>query len=395
MARDAMSAIDRIAAFEAELVGIRRDIHAHPETAFEERRTADLVAARLAACGIEVHRGLAGTGVVGTLRAGSGTRAIGLRADMDALRVTEQNEFSHRSRHDGKMHACGHDGHTTMLLGAARYLAETRAFDGVVHFIFQPAEEVEGGGRVMVEEGLFQRFPVTAVFGMHNWPALPAGQFGLRAGPMMAGSNTFEITVSGRGAHAAMPQQGVDPLVAGSALVQALQTLASRNADPLESAVVSVTQFHGGDAWNVIPAEAVIRGTTRAFAPGIQDLLEDGMRRICEGIAATYGCKIALRYLRNYPPLVNSPAEAQIAREVLEGLVGTENVQWDCAPTMGAEDFAFMLQARPGCYVFIGNGRGAEGGGLHNPRYDFNDSILALGASYWARLVERWLAAAS
>jgi hippurate hydrolase len=388
-----MSVIDRIAGFQADLVEIRRDLHAHPETAFEERRTADVVAARLAALGVEVHRGLARTGVVGVLRAGSGRRAIGLRADMDALHVAELNDFGHRSLHAGKMHACGHDGHTAMLLGAARYLAETRHFDGTVYFIFQPAEESEGGGEVMVREGLFEQFPADVVFGMHNWPGVPVGQFQLRAGPMMAGTNRFEITVTGRGGHAAMPHQSIDPVVAGSALVQALQTLTSRNLSPLDSAVVTVTQFHGGNAWNVIPSEVVIRGTTRAFTPETQDLLEDGMRRICDGVTAAHGCEVALRYERNYPPLVNSGREAQVAREVLEGLVGAENVNWDCAPTMAGEDFAFMLQARPGCFVFIGNGPGQGGCMLHNPRYDFNDAILPLGASYWARLVERYLPA--
>jgi hippurate hydrolase len=389
-----MSVIDRIAGFQADLVGIRRDLHAHPETAFEEQRTSDLVAAKLAALGLEVHRGLARTGVVGVLRTGSGKRAIGLRADMDALHVAELNDFGHRSLHAGKMHACGHDGHTAMLLGAARYLAETRHFDGTVYFIFQPAEESEGGGEVMVREGLFEQFPAEVVFGMHNWPGVPVGQFQLRTGPMMAGTNRFEITITGRGGHAAMPHQSIDPVVTGSALVQALQTLTSRNLNPLDSAVVTVTQFHGGNAWNVIPAEVVIRGTTRAFTPEIQDLLEDGMRRICDGVTAAHGCKVALRYERNYPPLVNSKREAQVAREVLEGLVGAENVHWDCAPTMAGEDFAFMLQARPGCFVFIGNGPGQGGCMLHNPRYDFNDAILPLGASYWARLVERYLPAA-
>jgi len=386
-----MKIIDRIAACQGELAEIRRDIHAHPETAFEERRTASLVAERLAAFGLEVHRGLAGTGVVGTLRAGNSPRAIALRADMDALDVTELNEFGHRSRHEGKMHACGHDGHTAMLLGAARYLAETRAFDGTVHFIFQPAEENEGGGEVMLREGLFDRFPVEAVYGMHNVPGVPVGHFGLRVGPMMAGFNTFGITLTGRGAHAAMPHQGIDPVVAGSALVQALQTLASRNADPLEAAVVSVTQFHAGDAWNVIPGSAVLRGTTRAFTPAMQDLLEAGVRRVCDGIAAAHGCEVTLHYQRRYPALVNSEAETLTARTVLEQLVGPESVHWDCTPTMGSEDFAFMLQAKPGCYVFIGNGMGEGGCMLHNPRYDFNDEILPLGASYWARLVEHCL----
>ncbi len=383
--------IGAIGAFEAELVAFRRDLHAHPEVAFEEHRTAGRIAAELERLGIEVHRGLARTGVVGTLRAGSGTRAIGLRADMDALPIAEQNGFEHRSRHAGRMHACGHDGHATMLLGAARYLAATRRFDGIVHFIFQPAEENEGGGQVMVREGLFDRFPVEAVYGMHNWPGLPAGQFGLRPGPMMAGFNLFEIVVTGRGSHAAMPHQGTDPVVAGAALVQALQTLTSRNLSPLDSGVVSVTQFHAGDTWNVIPSEVVIRGTTRAFTPAVQDLLEDGLRRLCSGIAAGHGCQVAVRYERRYPALVNSEPQSRIAREVLESLVGADHVRWGYEPTMGGEDFAFMLEARPGCYVFIGNGPGEGGCMLHNAHYDFNDDILALGASYWVRLVEHCL----
>ena len=383
--------IGAIGAFEAELVAFRRDLHAHPEVAFEEHRTAGRIAAELERLGIEVHRGLARTGVVGTLRAGSGTRAIGLRADMDALPIAEQNGFEHRSRHAGRMHACGHDGHATMLLGAARYLAATRRFDGIVHFIFQPAEENEGGGQVMVREGLFDRFPVEAVYGMHNWPGLPAGQFGLRPGPMMAGFNLFEIVVTGRGSHAAMPHQGTDPVVAGAALVQALQTLTSRNLSPLDSGVVSVTQFHAGDTWNVIPSEVVIRGTTRAFTPAVQDLLEDGLRRVCSGIAAGHGCQVAVRYERRYPALVNSEPQSRIAREVLESLVGADNPRWGYEPTMGGEDFAFMLEARPGCYVFIGNGPGEGDCMLHNAHYDFNDDILALGASYWVRLVEHCL----
>src|SRR5262245_4802585 len=258
-----MPLIDGIVALQSEMKSWRRDIHAHPETAFEEFRTADFVAGKLQEFGIQVHRGLAGTGVVGTLRAGQGNRAIGLRADMDALHITETNDFTHKSTINGKMHACGHDGHTAMLLGAAKYLAETRKFDGTVHFIFQPAEENEGGGRVMVEEGLFEKFPCTAVFGMHNWPGIEVGKFAVRPGPMMASFDIFEITVTGRGAHAAMPHNGIDPVVAASALVQALQTIPSRTVNPVDSAVVSVTQFHAGETWNVIPSEAVLRGTTR------------------------------------------------------------------------------------------------------------------------------------
>jgi len=389
-----MPIINRIAGYHDEMTAWRRDIHAHPETAFEEHRTAEVVARKLAEFGISVSRGLAGTGVVGTLKAGKGTRSIGLRADMDALHIHEKNGFAHRSQNAGRMHACGHDGHTTMLLGAAKYLAETRNFDGTVHFIFQPAEENEGGGRVMVEQGLFTSFPVEAVYGMHNWPGMPVGQFGVMKGPMMAAFDIFEITVTGIGCHAAMPQRGIDPVVVGAEIVSALQTIASRTVSPLDAAVVSVTQFHAGDTWNVIPEEAVLRGTTRTFKAEIQDQVEARVKQIAEGIAMTHGCTAAVRYERRYPATVNSATETDIARGALAEVVGEANVLADLAPTMGSEDFAFMLQAKPGCYVWIGNGPGEGGCTLHNPAYDFNDDILPIGASYWARLVERSLAKA-
>jgi hippurate hydrolase len=387
-----MPIINRIADYHDEMTAWRRDIHAHPETAFEEHRTADVVAKTLAGLGIPVSRGLAGTGVVGTITAGSGKRAIGLRADMDALHIHEKNRFDHRSQNAGRMHACGHDGHTAMLLGAAKYLAETRNFDGTVHVIFQPAEENEGGGRVMVREGLFDKFPVEAVYGMHNWPGMPVGQFGVMKGPMMAAFDIFELTVTGVGSHAAMPHRGVDPVVVAAEIVGALQTIASRAISPLDAAVVSVTQFHAGDTWNVIPEEVVLRGTTRTFKPEIQDLVEAGIRRRADGIAAAHGCTVAMRYERRYPATVNSAAETDVAAGALAEVVGEVNVLRDLPPTMGSEDFAFMLQAKPGCYVWIGNGPGEGGCTLHNPSYDFNDEILPIGASYWARLVERSLA---
>ena len=383
--------IGDIHAFRGELEAIRHDIHAHPETAFEEERTSGVVAARLEEWGLEVHRGLAKTGVVGVLRNGHSKRAIGLRADMDALNMHEQNAFAHKSRHAGKMHGCGHDGHTTMLLGAAKYLAQHRDFDGTVNFIFQPAEENEGGARVMIEEGLFERFPCDTVWGMHNWPGMEAGQFCVMPGPMMAGFDIFEITLTGRGSHAAMPHSGRDPIVAGSALVQALQTIISRNNHPVQTGVVSVTQFHGGDTWNVIPNEIVLRGTTRSFQPDVQALIERRIGEICDGVAATYGCTVKYWYDRRYPPTVNSAAEAEVSRSVLAELVGAANVHTDMVPTMAAEDFAFMLQAKPGSYIWIGNGPGEGGCVLHNPGYDFNDAILPLGASYWVKLVERCL----
>jgi hippurate hydrolase len=376
----------------AELVALRRDIHAHPETAFEERRTAEVIARRLADYGLAVHRGLATTGVVGSLSAGNGGRAIALRADMDALPLPELNAFPHRSRHEGKMHACGHDGHVAMLLGAARELVRTRNFHGTVHFIFQPAEEGKGGGRVMVEEGLFERFPVEAVYGMHNWPGLPAGHFAVHSGPVMAGSDEFEITVHGRGGHAAMPHQAVDPVAAGAALVQALQTVVSRNVHPVDAAVVSVTQFHAGDAYNVIPETAWLRGTARAFRPEVQDTIVAAMQRICRGVAAAFGARIELRYERGYPPTLNDQEQAEVCRSVARGLVGADKVCTDLQPTMGAEDFAYMLQVKPGCYVWIGNGPGEGGCMLHSPHYDFNDAILPVGVAYWVRLVEHVLA---
>ena len=391
-----MKVIEAIRDRQSGLVAIRRDIHAHPETAFAELRTAEVIARNLERSGIEVHRGVAKTGVVGVLRVGSSRRAIGLRADMDALPIQERNSFDHCSRNPGRMHACGHDGHTTMLLGAAEYLAATRQFDGAVVFIFQPAEEGEGGGRAMVEEGLFERFPVESVYGMHNWPGLGVGQFAVRPGPMMAGSDEFEITVTGHGAHAAMPHQGVDPVLAGSALVQALQSIVSRNVHPVDSAVISVTQFHAGEAYNVIPDLALLRGTVRAFKPEVQDLCEAAMQRVCDGIAAGFGARVVLDYRRGYPPTINAAAEAEVCREVAGRLVGVANVRGDMQPSMGAEDFSFMLNVKPGCYVWIGNGAAENPAGsscmLHNPHYDFNDEIIALGATYWVRLVERVLA---
>jgi hippurate hydrolase len=360
----------------SELVAWRRDLHAHPETAFEEHRTASLVAERLASFGWQVATGVGRTGVVGTLSAGTGERAIGLRADMDALHMTE---------------ACGHDGHTTMLLGAARYLAETKNFSGTVRVIFQPAEENEGGGRVMVEDGLFERFPVDAVYGLHNWPGLPVGHLAVADGPMMASFDVFEIAVRGRGAHAAMPHLGADAIVAAAAMVTALQTVVSRATDPLDAAVVSVTQIHGGDTWNVLPEEVVLRGTTRSLSPTVQEATEAAMARVVEGIASAHGVEASLRVERRYPPTVNTKREALLAAEVAFELLGRDAVSRDLRPSMGGEDFAFMLQKKPGAYAWLGAGTGAQTKNLHNPSYDFNDELLALGASYWVKLTERAL----
>ncbi len=388
--------IDRfMLTLQPKIAAIRRDLHAHPELAFGEWRTADLVAAHLQGLGIETRRGLAGTGVIGKLRRGANERAIGLRADMDALPLDELNGFAHRSQHPGCMHACGHDGHTAMLLGAAEALAAGAVdFDGSVYFIFQPAEEHEGGGRLMVEQGLFEQYPMQAVYGLHNWPGLPVGQLAVRSGPVMAGTDRFDITVSGRGGHAAMPHQAADTVVAGAALVQALQTLVSRNSDPLEPTVLSVTRFHAGHADNVLPEAAQLGGTVRSFSPAQQALMEEGMGRICAGVAAAYGVGVRLDYRRGYPPTVNSAAETALCREAAATVFGAGNVRDDLRPSMGAEDFAYLLEQRPGCYVWLGNGPGDAGCLLHSPHYDFNDGIIDLGIRYWLRLVERALAKA-
>ncbi|MGY8525777.1 M20 aminoacylase family protein [Paracidovorax citrulli] len=383
-----------------EIRAIRRDIHAHPELRFEEQRTADLVAQKLTEWGIEVHRGLGTTGLVGVLRNGDGKRSIGLRADMDALPLQELNTFGHRSTHDGKMHACGHDGHTAMLLGAARYLSKHRNFDGTVHLIFQPAEEGGGGAREMIRDGLFERFPCDAVFGMHNWPGMPAGSFGTCAGPLMASSNEFRIVIRGKGAHAAMPHNGNDPVFTAAQVVSALQGIITRNKRPIDAAVISVTQFHAGDATNIVPNEAWIGGTVRTFTLPVLDLIGQRMEAVARSVAAAFDCTIEFTFQRNYPPTVNSPAETAFAVGVATELVGGANVDGNVEPTMGAEDFSFMLLERPGCYLFIGNGEGAHreaGHGLgpcmlHNPSYDFNDEILPVGSTYFVKLVETWLA---
>ncbi|NMG44237.1 amidohydrolase [Aromatoleum toluvorans] len=385
-----MSITEKIRQCHPALTALRRDIHAHPELAFAERRTADLVASRLEALGIEVHRGLGGTGVVGVLRAGRSLRAIGLRADMDALPIQERNEFAHVSQHAGCMHACGHDGHTTMLLGAAEVLSAHPDFDGTVYFVFQPAEEGEGGADAMIHDGLFDRFPMASIFGMHNWPGLPSGHFAVHDGPVMASADRFDISIRGQGAHGAMPHLGTDSIAAGAALVQALQTIVSRALDPLDSAVVSVTQFHAGEAYNVIPDRAQLCGTVRAFSAAVQDRIEAAISRISAGIAASHGVSVEVEYRRGYPPTINTSDEAAICAEVAAGLPGA-SVLTDQRPSMGAEDFAFYLRHKPGCYVWIGNGPGEGGCTLHNPHYDFNDSIIPFGVAYWVELARRLL----
>jgi hippurate hydrolase len=387
-----MAIINRIGEFHQDMAEWRRDLHEHPELGFEEQRTSAIVAGKLKAFGFdEVHTGIAKTGVVGVLRAGGGSSAIGLRADMDALPISEASGVAHASRTPGKMHACGHDGHTTMLLGAARYLAETRNFDGTVYLIFQPAEEMLGGGRVMLEEGLLDRFPMTRLFGLHNWPGMPVGTFSVRPGPMMAAADRFTLTLQGQGGHGAMPHITRDPLPAAAQIVLALQTIVARNVDPVKQAVVSVTQIHGGDAYNVIPQTALIAGTCRSFAPEVRDLIERRVGAIAHGVGEALQIEVDVRYERGYPPTVNSEVETDLAADVAAEVVGDDRVDRATPPVMGAEDFAYMLEQRPGSYIFLGGGRPEAP--LHSPQYDFNDEALTIGASYWARLVERLLPA--
>ena len=389
-----MTIIKKINEFHNEMTAWRRDIHQHPELQFEENRTSDLVAAKLEEFGIEIHRGLAKTGVVGTIRNGDGP-SIGLRADLDALPLQEKNIFKHASSNPGKMHACGHDGHTTMLLGAAKYLASSKNFRGTVNFIFQPAEEGGGGGEVMVKEGLFEKFPVDAVYGMHNWPGMEPGYFGVGAGPIMAAADTFDLTIFGRGGHAALPDQCVDPILAASQVVTALQSISSRNTHPLDTLVISVTQIHAGDAYNVIPDSVRMHGTVRTFLPETQEEVPAKMLRVAEGVCTALGASCELNYMNGYPSTINSVPETEIAAKAVVDLVGEEKIHRNPIPSTGAEDFSYMLQARPGCYVWIGIGTGKGEGGcmLHSSHYDFNDDVLWTGASYWATLVENELTA--
>jgi len=383
-----MPIINRIAEFQDDMARWRRDIHAHPELGFEEKRTADIVVRELESFGLEVHRGLARTGVVGVLKGAPGGGAIGLRADMDALPILEKNEFNHCSTNDGVMHACGHDGHTAMLLGAAKYLAETGNFSGTVYFIFQPAEEGMGGAREMVADGLFEKFPVNGVYGLHNWPGLEVGKFAVRSGPMMAACDCFEITVVGEGAHGAMPHLGIDPMVCATEIVGGLQTIASRVTDPLDSAVVSVTMFHAGDAFNVIPGRVELGGTARCFKESVRQEIESGISRISEGIARAHRCRIECNYMRQFPATVNHETETELAAKAAARVAGEANVRSDVPPSMGSEDFSYMLEERPGSYIWMGNAGADLGCFLHNPNYDFNDDALGWGASYWATLVE-------
>lgn len=393
-----MQLIDSIVQQAASIAATRRDIHAHPELCFEELRTADLVAQQLTDWGIPVHRGLGQTGVVGIVRQGTSSRSIGLRADMDALPMQEVNTFSHASQHPGKMHACGHDGHVAMLLAAAQHLATQRDFDGTVYLIFQPAEEGGGGAREMIKDGLFERFPMDAVYGMHNWPGAQVGRFAVSAGPVMASSNEFKITLRGKGGHAALPHKAVDPVPAACQMVQAFQTIISRNKKPVDAGVISVTMIHAGEATNVIPDSCELQGTVRTFTLEVLDLIEQRMEQVARHTALAFDLECDFEFVRNYPPTVNSAPEAELARQVMAGVVGADQVDVQ-EPTMGAEDFSYMLQLKPGAYCFIANGEGdhraiGHGGGpcmLHNASYDFNDDLIPLGATYWVRLVERCL----
>jgi len=386
--------IERIRQYQAELAGIRRDLHAHPELSFQEQRTSALVADYLRKLGIETHTGLATTGVVGVVKGrGASSRGIALRADMDCLPIHEQNSFAHKSKNEGRMHACGHDGHTAMLLGAARYLAETRNFDGTAVLVFQPAEEGGGGGEVMVREGLFERFPADAVYALHNWPGLPPGQMAVRAGPVMAATDEVQITLRGRGGHGAMPHLAVDPVVAAAQVISALQTIASRNVSPVDAVVVSICSMQTSQlgAFNVIPDEVRLVGTVRSFRHDTRDLAEKRLKEIVTGIAAALSVSPGIEYRRGYPATINSAAEAQFAARVGERLFGKGNVITEHEPTMGGEDFSYMLQARPGAYIFLGQGGAAGGCFLHNASYDFNDEVIPLGAGYLAALVEEAL----
>ena len=383
-----MSAIDHIRRYHSELTAFRQDLHAHPELGLEEHRTAERVAAELEALGIEVHRGVGKTGVVGVLRSGNGQGRIGLRADMDALPIIEANDLPYKSGTPGLMHACGHDGHTTMLLGAARYLAETRDFNGTVNFIFQPGEEGIGGALAMLDDGLFERFPCDAVFGMHNRPGMPVGEYAICPGSAMAGGAFFDITIEGKGSHGAHPQQSIDPVLTACHIGTALQSVVSRNIAPTDTAVLSVTKIVAGDAYNVVPQSAQMAGTARAFKTEVMDRIEDRLRRVVEGVAAGFGATATVDFRLIFAPLNNDPVHTAEYADTAAELVGEASVNRAKGPTMGSEDFAFMMEKVPGAYILVGNGDGAS---PHHPRYNFNDEAIPFGSALYARLVERKL----
>ncbi len=394
-----MNVLDSILTQASSIVAVRKDIHAHPELCFEENRTADVVAKKLTEWGIEIDRGMGTTGVVGIIKSGNSQKAIGLRADMDALPIHEKNTFEHASKHEGKMHACGHDGHTAMLLAAAQHLSKHRNFDGTVYLIFQPAEEGGGGAREMIKDGLFKKYPMDQVYGMHNWPGLGVGQFAVSPGPVMASSNEFKIVIKGKGSHAALPHNGIDPVPIACQMVQAFQTIITRNKKPVDAGVISVTMINAGHATNVVPDACELQGTVRTFSIEVLDLIEKRMQVIAEHVCAAHDAQCEFEFRRNYPPTINHASAVGEVRKVLNQVVGAEHIV-DQEPTMGAEDFSYMLQALPGAYFFIGNGEGehrhvGHGEGpctLHNPSYDFNDDLIPLGGTVWVRLVESLLA---
>lgn len=388
-----MPVLNRIAEFHPEMTEWRRDLHAHPELGFQETRTSAMVQQKLREFGVdEIITGLAHTGVVGVIRGqGDSGRAVGLRADMDALPILEDTGLPYASQNRGVMHACGHDGHTTMLLGAAKYLAETRNFAGTVYVIFQPAEEGQDGADLMVKDGLFERCPMEMVFGMHNWPLVPAGTFYWRSGPIMAAVATIGIDITGKGSHGAQPQFGIDPIVVASQIITAVQTLVSRNIDPLKGGVLSIGHINAGDAFNVIPETVHMKGTARWFHPEVGDRLENGLRQLATGIAESFGAKAEVTFHRSPPATVNDPEATELTLRAARAVAGDERVQAMPAPTMGGEDFAYMLNAKQGSYIMLGGGRGQGDFMVHHPRYDFNDEVLPVGASYWVTLAEQLL----
>lgn len=386
-----MTLVKNLKQLHAEMRKWRQHLHQFPETAFEETQTAAFIAEKLTSFGLDVHQGLGRTGVVASLSAGNSKKKIALRADMDALFIQEQNIFSHASCHDGKMHACGHDGHSAMLLGAASYLSKNRHFDGTVYFIFQPAEEGRAGAKQMIDDGLFDQFPADCVFGMHNFPDIPVGHFAVKTGAMMASSDSFEIIITGKATHAAIPHLGCDPIVVAAQLINSLQTIVSRNIDPADCAVLSITQIHAGNTWNAIPESVVLRGTFRSFNENIKTLIVDKMTQLVNSICTGFDVSVKIEFNpenEGYPVTFNTQAETAIALKAAQAVAGDNCVNQNPTPSMGAEDFSFMLQEKPGCYIWIGNGSSENSCLLHNPHYDFNDEILPVGAAYWVKLVE-------
>ena len=382
-----MTVIKEITENNSKYMDWRKQLHSIPELAYKENETSNFIAEKLESFGIPIVRGLGKTGLVGTITSGKSDRSIGLRADMDALPINELNTFAHKSKHAGVMHACGHDGHSATLLAAAEYLSKNRNFDGIVHFIFQPAEEGEAGAKAMIDDGLFEDFPMESVYAIHNWPGLPIGEIAMRSGPIMAAMDVFEIKIIGKGGHAALPHLVIDPIPVGSQVVLALQNIVSRNLSPTDTAVVSVTQFHAGDAWAVVPKEIVLKGTVRSFTPNVQKLIEQRMKEITSGICTASNCDFNWWYEKRFPPTVNSSAETELAAKAARSVCGNESVNANVEMVTGSEDFGYMLQEKPGCYAFLGNGPGEGGCMLHSAHYDFNDEIIPVGASYFVQLV--------